>query len=76
MSNAPSSHEVLEARLLDVSEVAELLRCSKRHVYRLSESGRMPAPLKLGHLIRWRDIDVQEWIAAGCPSVPREAARR
>ena len=35
---APSGN----AALLDVQAVAEMLGCSPRHVYRLSDAGRMP----------------------------------
>jgi excisionase family DNA binding protein len=57
------------AGLLDVHAVAELLNCSPRHVYRLFTSLRMPAPLKVGALVRWRRADIEAWIAAGCPRV-------
>lgn len=57
------------AKLLDVQAVADLLDCSARHVYRLSDAGRMPAPVKLGSLVRWSAAAIQEWIAAGCPAV-------
>lgn len=57
------------AKLLDVGAVAELLDCSTRHVYRLADSGRMPAPVKLGTLVRWPRQAIEEWIAAGCPPV-------
>ena len=57
------------AKLLDVAAVAELLGCRPRHVYRLSDSGRMPAPLKLGSLVRWSATSIREWVDAGCPSV-------
>ena len=60
--------------LCDVKTVSEILGCSTRHVYRLSDSGRMPAPLRLGSLVRWNRARVQEWIDAGCPSHRR--ARR
>ena len=59
------------AKLIDVRNVAELLGCSIRHVYRLSDAGRMPAPVKLGTLIRWSRIAIEDWIAAGCPSSRR-----
>ena len=58
-------------QLLDVQAVATLLGCSPRTVYRLSDSGKMPSPVKLGALIRWNRAAVEEWIAAGCPSVRR-----
>ena len=54
------------AQLLDVRAVALLLDCSTRHVYRLSDAGRMPAPVRLGALIRWRRTDLDAWIAGGC----------
>ena len=57
------------AKLLDVQAVAELLGCSPRHVYRLSDAGRMPAPVKLGSLVRWSAAAIREWIDDGCPSV-------
>lgn len=55
-------------KLLDVNQVAELLNCSPRHVYRLSDAGRMPKPLRLGSLVRWNRESLNEWIQAGCPS--------
>ena len=57
------------AELLDVGAVAALLGCSKRTVYRLSDGGRMPRPLKLGQLVRWRRVEVLAWIAGGCEPV-------
>ena len=56
-------------RLGDVGIVAGKLSCSPRHVYRLADAGRMPAPLRLGALVRW-DLDViDQWISEGCPLV-------
>jgi excisionase family DNA binding protein len=58
--------------LLDVRAVARLLGCSIRHVYRLADGGRMPAPLKLGALVRWQRTGpngVETWIAEGCRPV-------
>ena len=57
------------ARLLDVHEVAELLGCSTRHVYRLSDAGKMPAPVKLGACVRWNRSAIESWIEEGCPIV-------
>ncbi len=55
--------------LLDVKQTAEMTNVSRRTVARLAKSGRMPAPLKLGALTRWRRSDLAAWIAAGCPAV-------
>lgn len=57
------------AQLLDVTAVAELLDCSTRHVYRLSDAGRMPAPVHVGALVRWPRSAIEEWIAGGCRPV-------
>lgn len=60
---------LVESALLDVGQVASLLRCSQRHVYRLADAGRMPRPLKLGSLVRWRRDELLQWISDGCPRV-------
>jgi excisionase family DNA binding protein len=64
----------LAAAMLDIQDVAVLLKCSRRHVYRMADAGKMPAPLKLGALVRWDRDTLTRWIAAGCPPVRR--ARR
>lgn len=57
--------------LLDKRAVAALLDCSPRHVDRLADAGRMPAPVRIGALVRWRHAEILDWIAAGCPSTRR-----
>ena len=64
------------AKLLDVKAVADLLGCSTRHVYRLSDGGKMPPPVKLGSLVRWSRSAIEEWIDAGCPSCRGRAGKR
>lgn len=59
--------------LLDVQRIARLLACSPRHVYRLTDAGKMPRPVKLGALVRWNRAVVEAWIAEGCPSRTRSA---
>lgn len=56
------------AALLDVRQVAATLGCSVRHVYRLADSQRMPRPVRLGALVRWRRDELTDWVNAGCPS--------
>jgi excisionase family DNA binding protein len=64
-----------DTALLDVNQVAALLSCSVRHVYRLSDAGRMPRPRKLGALCRWSRREILDWIADGCQPA-RKAVRR
>ena len=61
--------------LLDIRAVATLLNCSVRHIHRLRDGGRMPQPVKLGSLSRWRRSELEAWIADGCPT-PTAARRR
>lgn len=62
--------------LITVRQVAALLGCSARHVYRLSDRGAMPRPVKLGDvLVRWNRrtgdpvTGIEDWIAGGCKPV-------
>ncbi len=65
----PKPRPAVSAELLDVRAVAALLGgCSIRHIFRLADAGRMPRPIKLGSLVRWRRAELQAWIGAGCPS--------
>jgi len=59
--------------LLNVNQVAALLNCSSRHVYRLSDAAKMPRPVKLGSLVRWSRRIVENWIADGCPHCRKES---
>ncbi len=63
------------AELLTVRAVADMLGASTRHVYRLADAGRMPAPVKLGALVRWNRAALLTWISGGCPEVRRAANR-
>jgi excisionase family DNA binding protein len=49
--------------ILTIDEVAAYLRASKRTVYRLAASGRLPA-FKLGGTWRFRREDLDKWIAS------------
>jgi len=55
--------------LLDVNHVARLLTCAPRTVYRLADAGKLPRPMRLGALVRWRREEVLAWITDGCPTV-------
>ena len=65
--SATLSPAAASAKLLDVRAVAKMLGCSSRHVYRLSDGGKMPAPVKLGSLVRWSATAIRERIDQGCP---------
>lgn len=54
-------------RLLTAKAVAELLSLSKRQIFRLKSSAKLPASVKLGGAVRWRQSELEEWISLGCP---------
>lgn len=68
--NVGKSHSAAErdSAMLDVQGVATLLGCSSRHVFRMSDMGRMPRPVKLGALVRWSRAAIVNWIGQGCPN--------
>lgn len=59
--------------LLDVKQTAGVINASTRTVYRLTDAGKMPRPVKLGALVRWRRDELAAWIAEGCPAVDTKA---
>ena len=62
--------------LLTVRQVAVMLGCSARHVYRLSDRGAMPRPTKLGDvLVRWNRSEIEQWVTDGCKPI-RSAGKR
>lgn len=64
--------------LLNSREVADLIGASPRTVVRLADAGRMPRPIKVGALTRWRRSELDSWIARGCPRIDdgrREVSR-
>ena len=64
------------AGMLTVAELAALLRCSSRTVYRLADAGRLPAPCRLGGMVRWPATVIDAWMAAGCPMSARPGRHR
>lgn len=66
----PELRTKLPAELLGVKQVAQLLGgCSARHIYRLADADRMPRPIRLGNLVRWRRAELMEWIEGGCQPI-------
>ncbi len=63
-------------RLLDVGTVAERGAWSKRTVFRLNSAGKIPSPVKVGGCLRWREADIDLWIAMSCPDRRTFEAKR
>ncbi|MDR1745523.1 MAG: helix-turn-helix domain-containing protein [Planctomycetota bacterium] len=56
-----------ESALVDAKEAARLCCISESMLYKLNTAGKMPAPVRLGSLLRWKRRELLEWIEAGCP---------
>lgn len=61
----PRPHRV-PAELLDVHAVADMLSVPHGRVYQFAYVGTIPAPVKLGGLVRWSGRELLRWIDAGC----------
>jgi len=61
--------EKAQAKLQDVDAVDALYADLRRHIYRQSDAGKMPAPVKVVKLDRWSRQDIMNWITAGCSTV-------
>lgn len=53
--------------LISVNELAQMLGVSTRTTWRHNSSGRIPSPIPVGGLMRWRRQEIEDWIAEGCP---------
>ena len=49
--------------LLTVREVAELLHLGERTIWKLSTTGELPSPIRIGRSRRWDRRDVEAWLA-------------
>lgn len=50
-------------RLLTAKELASVLDVSLRTIWRRRKDGSMPQPVRVGRSIRWRLLEVRQWIA-------------
>lgn len=53
--------------LLSAKELAKVLSLSKRQIFRLNSSGKLPAPVRIGGSVRWAESTIAKWLAAGAP---------
>ncbi len=53
-------------QLLTVDQLAKKLSVSVRHVWRLHADIQLPGAIYLGRSVRWRESDIDKWIANGC----------
>ena len=68
-------NRMADVAVVSVREVAELLGVNPRTVWRMAQTGEIPAPIRLGErIVRWRLSDLREHLdrkAAGASGVRR-----
>lgn len=65
-------------RLIRDTETAAILGCSRATVWAMAKAGKIPAPVKIGSMARWRLSDIQDAInqaAANNRPAPRNRVR-
>ena len=63
------------ALLLSVKQVAEALGVGERTIWRLSATGQLPEPIRIGRLRRWRRSTLEAWLARAESEARRDANR-
>ena len=58
--------------MYDIKDIAKLLKISLRTAHRLRSAKNLPAGIRIGALVRWREADIDQWIADGCPEQGKE----
>jgi len=54
-------------RLLSAEAVGKMLSLSRRQIFRLNSSGKIPAPIRIGRAVRWAESTIAQWLKAGAP---------
>jgi len=54
-------------QLLTAKALGEMLSLSKRQIFRLNSSGKIPAPIRIGGSVRWAESTIAKWLSAGAP---------
>jgi len=54
-------------QLLTAKQLGAKLGLSKRQIFRLNSSGKLPAPIYIGGSVRWAESTIDNWLAEGAP---------
>ncbi len=48
-------------KFITIPTLCELLGCSRTTIYYRIHDGTLPPPIKFGHLVRWRQDELEKW---------------
>ncbi|MHC4618377.1 MAG: helix-turn-helix transcriptional regulator [Planctomycetota bacterium] len=54
-------------QLLSAKALGQRLSLSKRQIFRLNSSGKIPAPVRIGGSVRWLQSEIVDFLNAGAP---------
>lgn len=63
----------INPELLTAKDIAGLCQLSLSVFYKHLSTGKVPLPVRIGGITRWRRQEITQWIEAGCP--PRQISR-
>jgi predicted DNA-binding transcriptional regulator AlpA len=72
MSHAEQLDPAIQPDFITAKQLALKLQISKRTLWRKLSAGDLPSPVRVGGIVRWRLVDVEQWIADGCPPRSKE----
>lgn len=52
--------------MVNATTAAAIVGVSRRSWWRFVAEGRAPKPIRLGRCVRWRVLDIRDWIKGGC----------
>lgn len=54
-------------QLLSAKMLGDMLSLSKRQIFRLNSSGKIPVPIRIGGAVRWSEETIRRWLSYGAP---------
>ena len=76
-SKAPVTGVTVAGKLLiSAKELAAVLGVHRSTIWSWHSAGRVPMPLKLGGVTRWRADEIRAWLEAGAPAREQWSWRR
>ncbi len=54
--------------LIDANVAARICSMHRATWYKAVSSGKAPAGIRIGGMVRWRRDEIESWIIAGCPA--------
>jgi predicted DNA-binding transcriptional regulator AlpA len=61
--------EIREAEMLRQDDLCERYHITRLSLWQRRKAGRLPAPILIGTMVRWRKSALEQWEASDCPRV-------